>query len=40
MEQDLGAKEMQQDSHEGQTSMAHVTDSLSMWGLLIPPSLL
>jgi hypothetical protein len=32
-EQDLGAKEMQQGSHKGQTGMA-------MWGLPVPPSLL
>jgi hypothetical protein len=32
MEQDLGAKEMQQGSHEGQTGMAHVTRCLGRMG--------
>jgi hypothetical protein len=32
MEQDLGAKEMQQESDEGQTGMAHVTRCLGRMG--------
>jgi hypothetical protein len=32
MEQDLGAKEMQQGSHEGQTGMAHAARCLGRMG--------
>jgi hypothetical protein len=37
MEQDLGAKEMQHGSHEGQTSMAHAARFLGRVGLACSP---
>jgi hypothetical protein len=45
MEQDLGAKEVQQGSHEGQTSMAHMAKFLGLvglacWRLVAPMSLI